>query len=120
MSWAWFPPDVAMNERAPFNAREAMKENLRVKNLSVSGPIACMFPNWLEHWRTFSRLPLPVHCPESVCREKPEVGVLVQKNESADAGWYVIPLCRKHSLASVPLEVFTLLIPATYADAVLG
>ena len=109
-----------MNPPIPFNARAAVKENLTVRNLAGSSPIPCMFPDWLEHWRTFSRLSLPTHCPESVCREKPEVGVLVQKNESADAHWYVIPLCRKHSLAAGPLEVFTLLIPATYADTVLG
>jgi len=120
MFWVLFSPEVAMNNPAPFNAREAMKENLTVKNLTVSSRIPCMFPNWLEHWRTFSCLCLPTHCPESICREKPEVGVLVQKNESTDEHWYVIPLCRKHSLAAIPLEVFTLLIPATYADAVLG
>jgi len=106
-----------MNSPARFNPGYLMKESLTIKNVTVDTSIPCMFPNWLEHWRKFSVLAMPIHCPESACREKPEVGALVQKSNSPDAHWYVMPLCKKHSLATDPLEVFTILIPATYADA---
>jgi hypothetical protein len=104
---------------AHLKPRDPVNECLTVKNVAIATSIPCMFPNWLEHWRKFSVLPLPIHCPENACREKPEVGVLVQKGDSSDSRWYVMPLCKKHSFAGVSLEVFTLLIPATYADALL-
>jgi hypothetical protein len=37
-----------------------------------------------------------------------------------DIGWYVIPLCKKHSHDTGPLKVFTRLIPATFADVLLA
>lgn len=95
---------------------DSMKASLTVKNVGPATSIPCMFANWLEHWRKFSVLSVPRQCPESACREKPEVGALVQKDNSCDSRWYVIPLCKKHSLASGPLKVFSLLVPATYAD----
>ncbi len=39
----------------------------------------------------------PVSCPVIGCSNKAEVGAHVQKDDSADKSWYVIPLCKKHN-----------------------
>jgi hypothetical protein len=94
----------------------AIKEQLTVKNITVLSPLYCRSASWLKHWEAFAAPPLPAFCSETFCREKPEVGVLVQRSSSKDIGWYVIPVCNEHSCALEPLKVFTFLIPATFAD----
>jgi hypothetical protein len=79
---------------------------------TIQGPCKC--GNWLQHWRNYSVLPMPLHCPATLCREKPEVGVLVQRTGAEPAGWCVLPLCRRHSQSKLDLEVssFTVFVSA--------
>jgi len=65
----------------------------------------CQCGSWLQHWRNFSVLPVPLHCPEALCREKPEVGAVVKCSDANDAGDYVVPLCKRHSQSKAGLEI---------------
>ncbi len=77
-----------MNDRKVFT--------MKVTNINgtAGGPCAC--GSWLEHWKNFSRQNLLAFCPEERCVAKPELGTLVQKDDSTDTNWYVIPLCKRH------------------------
>ena len=53
--------------------------------------------SWLNHWTRFGGGAVPKYCPESKCLGKPEVGAHVQKDNSTDGSWYIIPLCNTHN-----------------------
>ena len=95
-----------------------MKANVTVKNINGLRQATCSCGTWLAHWRNYSILPLPLHCPKAGCRERPEVGAFVQTAEAGDLNWYVLPLCRKHSESKAPLEVspFTPLVSANVKE----
>lgn len=94
---------------------------MRVKNLNGINRPPCKCGSWLDHWKNFSHHELPAYCPENKCAERPEVGVLCQRDDlplpgdEADARWYVIPLCRKHSVSTEPLDVYVTLVSADIA-----
>jgi hypothetical protein len=68
-----------------------------VKNINGTTDADCACGGWLEHWKKFSGQPLPIFCPEESCIREPEMGAHVQKYDSPDAGWYIVPLCRMHN-----------------------
>ena len=69
---------------------------MRVKNINVNetGNETCKCGSWFEHWKKFSRSLAPRFCPEKTCAKPPEFGAHVQKDDSADGFWYIVPLCR--------------------------
>jgi len=77
-------------------------------------PAPCHCGTWLQHWRNFSVLPLPIHCQEAFCRERPELGAVVKSSDDKDSNFYVVPLCKWHSQAKASLEIssFSTLVPA--------
>jgi hypothetical protein len=87
---------------------------MTIINLNGTHPGACQCGNWLRHWQNFSVLPMPLHCPGLLCRERAEVAVLVQRSDVQDPNWYVVPLCKSHSQSKVSLEIssFTQLVSA--------
>ncbi|MGF1764398.1 hypothetical protein [Aliivibrio kagoshimensis] len=52
--------------------------------------------SWLHHWQEFSEAKLGM-CVERSCISLATVGTHVQKSESSDDGWYIVPLCKAHS-----------------------
>ncbi len=70
---------------------------MRVKTINGTAMNTCACGNWLNHWMKVSREPLPPYCPERCCRSRAEVGAHVQKENSGDASWYIVPLCREHN-----------------------
>jgi hypothetical protein len=80
----------------PNNGRETVK----LKNINGNGTMACRCGSWLEHWLDFGGGSVPRFCPEATCIEAPALGVPVQKEDSADQEWYVIPLCKTHAAES--------------------
>ena len=70
---------------------------MKVKNINCTHDDACRCGSWLEHWKKFSGQALPTCCPEVKCQHKPEAGARVQKESHADAGWYIVPLCKVHN-----------------------
>jgi hypothetical protein len=59
----------------------------------------CRCGTWKEHWIKFNptRQRWPAFCPINNCWRQAEVGAHVQKADSADNNWYIIPLCREHN-----------------------
>lgn len=70
---------------------------MKVKNINGTSSNLCNCGSWLEHWGNYSNQSLPTYCPEKNCINKPEVGAHVQKYDSTDSSWYIIPLCRIHN-----------------------
>jgi hypothetical protein len=70
---------------------------MRVKNLNGTSDNTCKCGSWLKHWKNFSGQTLSSYCSEKSCTSKPEVGAHVQKENSFDTNWYIIPLCDEHN-----------------------
>jgi hypothetical protein len=73
------------------------RKTVEVKNINGTSDNICRCGSWLEHWKKFSGQAIPVCCPETTCIGKPELGAHVQRDNSADTSWYIVPLCRKHN-----------------------
>jgi len=87
---------------------------MMIINLNDADPCSCKCGSWLRHWQNFSVLPMPLHCPGLLCRERAEVATLVQQPGIKDSGWYIVPLCKCHSRSKGAVEIssFTTLVPA--------
>ena len=70
---------------------------MTVTNINGTSDNICKCGSWLAHWKNYSGQELPTYCPESSCIQKPEVGAHVQKGNSTDKSWYIIPFCKKHN-----------------------
>ena len=69
---------------------------MKIKNINGTWGNTCKCGSWLNHWKNFSGQELPEYCSEENCHHKPEVGAHVQKDDSTDHSWYIIPLCKTH------------------------
>lgn len=67
---------------------------MKINNINGTSQNTCKCGSWLDHWKKFSGQSLPSYCPESSCTGKPEVGAHVQKDNSSDSSWYIVPLCK--------------------------
>ena len=70
---------------------------MKVTNINGTSDNKCKCDSWLDHWKKFSGQSLPTYCPEVKCIKTPEVGAHVQKENSTDNSWYIIPLCKDHN-----------------------
>lgn len=70
---------------------------MKVKNINGTSQNTCKCGSWLQHWKNYSGQSLASFCPEVGCTKKPEVGAHVQKDNSWDNNWYIIPLCSSHN-----------------------
>lgn len=70
---------------------------MQVKNINGTSVSSCNCGSWLEHWEKYSGQPPPSSCPVKSCGDIPEVGALVQRDNSTDTKWYIIPLCKTHN-----------------------
>jgi hypothetical protein len=88
---------------------------MKVKNINGTSTRACSCGSWLQHWRNFSKTPLPRFCAEIACPGPPELGAHVQRADSADQNWYIVPLCHLHNAKtseSIEISERTVLVPA--------
>jgi hypothetical protein len=70
---------------------------MKVNNINGTSKSTCKCGSWLDHWKNYSCQSLPTYCPEKTCHNKPEVGAHVQKDNSIDRSWYIVPLCTTHN-----------------------
>ncbi len=70
---------------------------MRVNNINGTSENTCKCGSWLSHWKKFGGNSVPNYCPEEKCTAAPEVGAHVQKDNSSDGSWYIIPLCKTHN-----------------------
>ena len=79
---------------------------MKIKNINGTGGNTCKCGSWLNHWKKFSRGKAGL-CKERSCANRATVGAYVQKANSKDKRWYVIPLCTTHnSMKGKKLELF--------------
>lgn len=81
---------------APSDKFHLLKD-MRVNNINGTSENTCKCGSWIDHWKNFSGQSIPSYCPEKSCTAKPEVGAHVQKADSSDSSWYIIPLCKTHN-----------------------
>ncbi len=92
--------------------------HVKVKNINGTKLFPCACGSLLQHWMNFSHQNLLTLCSEETCVAKPEAGALVQRDDSDDSQWYVVPLCRKHSGMtgqSIAVGDYIALVPAELA-----
>lgn len=68
---------------------------MKVTNINGTSDHTCLCGSWLKHWEKFNLTGqrTPFFCP--VCGySKVEVGAHVQKYDSYDKDWYIVPLCK--------------------------
>jgi hypothetical protein len=70
---------------------------MRVSNINGISDNACECGSWLGHWKKFSGQSLPTFCPQVTCVQKPAAGAHVQRGNSGDSNWYIVPLCTAHN-----------------------
>ena len=78
---------------------------MKVNNIDGTSDNSCSCGSWLDHWKNDSRQSIPTYCSEKNCTKKPEVGAHVQKDNSYDKDWYIVPLCSEHNKKATSLEV---------------
>lgn len=64
----------------------------KVKNLNGTSDNTCKCGSWLAHWEKFSGKQRGL-CSKTTCSAKATVGAHVQKDDSTDKAWYIVPLC---------------------------
>jgi hypothetical protein len=87
---------------------------MKVKNINGRRQNSCKCGTWLDHWVKICGQPLPQHCAATTCMGAAQLGAHVQKDCASDSGWYILPLCVKHSMRAALLEISdtTLLVSA--------
>jgi len=68
----------------------------KVKNINGTSDNTCKCGSWLNHWEKFSGQKTGL-CPEISCKNSASIGAHVQKADSPDEKWYIIPLCPSHN-----------------------
>lgn len=66
----------------------------------------CKCGSWINHWKKYNGgQSVPTYCPETSCLEKELIGAHVQKANSTDKDWYIVPLCQKHNKSKEDLVI---------------
>lgn len=77
---------------------------MKVKNINGTSQNKCSCGSWLKHWEKFSNQKSS-YCPEVGCTKQDLVGAHVQKANSTDDSWYIVPLCSAHNQSSQTIEI---------------
>jgi len=77
---------------------------MKVKNINGTSQNKCKCGSWLNHWEKFAKKSAS-YCSESSCISKQLVGAHVQKADSKDNNWYIIPLCSYHNNHKGELDI---------------
>jgi hypothetical protein len=76
----------------------------RIKNINGTSQTNCKCGSWLQHWINFSGQNA-TYCKEITCTKTDLVGAHVQKADSTDQNWYIVPLCKDHNKSTGELEI---------------
>jgi len=92
---------------------------MRVRNINgTSDNPKCPCGRWIKHWENYSGKYATI-CSESECYKDAKHGSHVQKVDSDDRSWYIIPLCEIHNGyhgQEIEVSNSTILIPVTNRD----
>jgi hypothetical protein len=70
---------------------------MKVKNINGTSQNTCKCGSWFRHWKEFGGKALTLYCCVSSCSNLVEVGAHVQKYDSTDDRWYIVPFCKEHN-----------------------
>ena len=76
----------------------------KVKNINGTSDNKCLCGSWLQHWKNFSNQTV-TYCSEISCLNKDLVGAHVQKSNTIDEHWYIVPLCKTHNKSTSEIEI---------------
>ena len=77
---------------------------MKVENIDGTRDNNCKCGSWLEHWNKFSNEEIH-HCQASGCTDAVKYGAHVQKADSHDRNWYIVPLCEMHSHSTYHVDI---------------
>lgn len=88
----------------------------KVKNINGTSDTTCKCGSWYAHWRKYSGYD-KTYCSEDGCTNRDPIGAHVQKYNSTDEKWYIVPLCRSHNASTGTLDIGnTTLVPANKSE----
>jgi hypothetical protein len=90
----------------------------KVKNINGTSDNTCKCGSWLRHWEIFSNQKASF-CSESACTKGATVGAHVQKSDSTDNKWYIVPLCGDHNALKgqeIYISDYTILVSANKSE----
>jgi hypothetical protein len=76
----------------------------KIKNINGTSDTLCKCGSWLQHWRNFSGQIIS-YCSVEYCINRDLVGAHVQRADSTDKSWYIVPLCQKHNQSTGELQI---------------
>ena len=65
---------------------------MKIKNINGTSPNNCKCGTWISHWKRFSQQTI-TKCAIKGCTENATDGAHIQKANSLDMSWYIVPLC---------------------------
>jgi hypothetical protein len=77
---------------------------MKVTNINGTSDNTCKCGSWLKHWEKYSGISV-TYCSETSCLSKDIVGAHVQKADSDDKNWYIVPLCKTHNASDKDLDI---------------
>jgi hypothetical protein len=92
--------------------------SIKIHNINGTSSSTCKCGSWRKHWEKFSGKGWPSKCPVLDCKNHPEVGAHVQKDDSTNGNWYIVPLCQEHNkkTGSLSIKVSIKFVPANVAE----
>ena len=82
-----------------------------VKNVNGSGRFAPRgYDSWLDYWKAQTG-EKPYYCAADNCLGTDLVGAHVQKTNSTDKNWYIVPLCKSCNKRTDTFNVSKTLVP---------
>jgi len=76
----------------------------KIKNINGTSQNKCSCGSWLQHWKNYSNQSV-TYCSEKSCTDKKLLGAHVQKANSTDEKWYIVPLCAEHNKSVGVIEI---------------
>lgn len=89
---------------------------MTVKNINGTSKNKCKCGSWLSHWHKYSGRVATI-CKAEGCSNFSTAGAHVQKYNSLDKSWYIIPFCHAHNRSTNPVKLNNgaFLVPANRA-----
>lgn len=88
----------------------------QIKNINGIKNKKCKCGSWLKHWEKFSGYKA-TYCATENCFNQRLSGIHIQKSDSEDSHWYIVPLCRTHAANADELKVSAPLVEADKTEA---
>jgi len=83
----------------------------QIKNINGIKNKKCKCGSWIKHWEKYSGH-TATYCATENCFNQRFGGIHVQKTDSEDSQWYIVPLCSTHAANAEELKVSAPLVDA--------